>query len=186
MVSAKRYKSNFLLECVNESRSNASSIDKIYDPDICENTRRNVQNERYVNKISRRSLILFKADSVTEMRWDFTANHICYIDCSEAFYNNNTYNWTTFWPFKTFAIILTYYYSNAITHLNALLLRSIVRTRHYKFIFLSSPIVLTHRVVLLYIIQHRQGNISECITRFWWASDISWINFNQVCILLQI
>lgn len=105
------------------------------------------------------------------MRWDFTANHICYIDCSEAFYNNNTYNWTTFWPFKTFAITLTYYYSNAITHLNVLLLRSIVRTRHYKFIFLSLPIILTHRVVLLYIIQHRQGNISECMTWFWWASD---------------
>lgn len=87
-----------------------------------------VQNERYVNKVSRRELDSLQSGfRVTEMRWDFTANHICYTDCLEAFYNNNTYNWTTFWPFKTFAITLTYYYSNAITHLNALLLRSIVR-----------------------------------------------------------
>lgn len=186
MVSAKRYKSNFSLECVNKSRSNASSIDKIYDPVFMKILDGMRKMKAMLIRYRDGAWFSSNSDSVTEMRWDFTANHICYIDCSEAFYNNNTYNWTTFWPFKTFAITLTYYYSNAITHLNALLLRSIVRTRHYKFIFLSSPIVLTHRVVLLYIIQHRQGNISECMTRFWWTSDIYRINFNQVCILLQI
>lgn len=131
MVSAKRYKSNFSLECVNKIRSNAFSIDKTYTvPYLWKYATEcsDVQNERYVNKVSRRELDSLQSGfRVTEMRWDFTANHICYTDCLEAFYNNNTYNWTTFWPFKTFAITLTYYYSNAITHLNALLLRSIVR-----------------------------------------------------------
>lgn len=83
--------------------------------------------------------------------------------CSEAFHNNNTYNWTTFWRFsKRFAINLTYYYSNAITYLNALLLRGIVRTRHYESFFLPSPKSPLHHasryIITIYSTAPARGN----------------------------
>lgn len=91
--------------------------------------------------------------------------------------------------FKTFAINLTYYYSNAITYLNALLLRGVLYVHGTKSSFFLNPRQIrsdtTHiarRVIILCMIQHRQVATSFRIPRFWWTSDMRRRIFKEVYI----